>query len=73
MPEVTSYEPGTFCWVELATTDPKKAKSFYASLFAWSPIGMSLTSHTRTMMSLSPTPTPHAAKAKSLGGKVVAG
>ncbi|MGZ5477546.1 MAG: hypothetical protein ACXWH1_13760, partial [Thermoanaerobaculia bacterium] len=26
---------GTFCWVELATTDPKKAKSFYASLFAW--------------------------------------
>jgi predicted enzyme related to lactoylglutathione lyase len=31
----TSYEPGTFSWVELATTDPDGAKTFYSSLFGW--------------------------------------
>lgn len=31
----TSYEPGTFSWVELATTDPEAAKRFYAELFGW--------------------------------------
>jgi predicted enzyme related to lactoylglutathione lyase len=30
-----SYEPGTFCWVDLATTDPAGAKAFYAELFGW--------------------------------------
>ncbi len=30
-----SYEPGTFCWVELSTTDPDAAKSFYGELFGW--------------------------------------
>jgi uncharacterized protein len=29
------YEPGTFCWVELATTDPAGAKAFYTGLFGW--------------------------------------
>ena len=29
------YEPGTFCWVDLATTDPAGAKAFYAGLFGW--------------------------------------
>lgn len=29
----TSYQPGTFCWVGLATSDPEPAKGFYASLF----------------------------------------
>jgi predicted enzyme related to lactoylglutathione lyase len=29
------YAPGTFCWVELATTDPKGAKAFYGGLFGW--------------------------------------
>ncbi|HSP16600.1 MAG TPA: VOC family protein [Thermoanaerobaculia bacterium] len=33
--KVTSYEPGMFCWVELATTDAKAAKSFYTGLFGW--------------------------------------
>jgi uncharacterized protein len=28
----TKYEPGTFCWVELATTDADAAKSFYTEL-----------------------------------------
>jgi predicted enzyme related to lactoylglutathione lyase len=29
------YEPGTFCWVDLATTDPAGAKAFYTELFGW--------------------------------------
>ncbi|HEY6221456.1 MAG TPA: VOC family protein, partial [Candidatus Eisenbacteria bacterium] len=36
MPEVTKYEPGNFCWPELATSDPDGAKRFYAGLFGWS-------------------------------------
>src|SRR3954454_4623790 len=35
MGERTSYEPGTFCWVDLATTDQDGAKSFYSELFGW--------------------------------------
>lgn len=31
----TRYEPGAFCWVGLATSDPARAKAFYASLFGW--------------------------------------
>ena len=31
----TRYEPGTFSWVELATTDPDDAKRFYGELFGW--------------------------------------
>ena len=26
---------GSFCWIELGTTDPAAAKAFYASLFGW--------------------------------------
>src|SRR5918997_7001063 len=29
------YEPGTFCWVELQTTDREAAKAFYGELFGW--------------------------------------
>ena len=29
------YEPGTFCWVGLASSDPDSAKAFYTSLFGW--------------------------------------
>ena len=29
------YEPGTFCWVDLATMDPAGAKAFYGELFGW--------------------------------------
>jgi len=28
-------KPGSFCWVELGTTDQNAAKSFYGSLFGW--------------------------------------
>jgi predicted enzyme related to lactoylglutathione lyase len=41
--EATDYKPGTFCWVELATSSSEAAKSFYAQLFGWgfidSPMG----------------------------------
>src|SRR5215472_2498954 len=35
MSEVTRYEPGSFCWTELATDDAQKAKKFYGALFGW--------------------------------------
>lgn len=35
MPEIKTYEPGTFCWVELATTNGKGAKKFYTQFFGW--------------------------------------
>lgn len=36
MPNVTSHPPGTFCWIELATSDAAAARAFYTSLFGWS-------------------------------------
>ncbi|HVO96677.1 MAG TPA: VOC family protein [Bryobacteraceae bacterium] len=36
MPHVDKHAPGTFCWVELETTDLEAAKAFYDSLFGWS-------------------------------------
>ena len=35
MGERTRYEPGTFCWVGLATSDPASATAFYTGLFGW--------------------------------------
>lgn len=35
MPEVTHHTPGSFCWVELGTTDVTAEKKFYASLLDW--------------------------------------
>lgn len=35
MPHVDKHSPGSFCWIELATTDQKAAKTFYSSLFGW--------------------------------------
>ncbi|HZF57385.1 MAG TPA: hypothetical protein VEZ19_02790, partial [Rubrobacter sp.] len=29
------YEPGTFSWVDLVTTNPAGAKDFYCELFGW--------------------------------------
>ncbi|MET1003315.1 MAG: VOC family protein, partial [Acidimicrobiia bacterium] len=31
----TSYPPGTFSWVDLATSDPDAARVFYTALFGW--------------------------------------
>jgi predicted enzyme related to lactoylglutathione lyase len=35
MPVIEKYDPGMFCWIELATNDAAAAKSFYASVFGW--------------------------------------
>lgn len=37
MPKIEKHAAGTFCWIELATTDQAGAKSFYAPLFGWTP------------------------------------
>ena len=29
------HAPGSFCWIELATTDGPAAKKFYAEVFGW--------------------------------------
>ncbi len=34
--EISKHTPGTFCWVELGTTDQDAAKKFYSELFGWS-------------------------------------
>jgi uncharacterized protein len=43
MPNVETHAAGSFCWIELATTDQNAAKQFYGSLLGWtandSPMG----------------------------------
>jgi predicted enzyme related to lactoylglutathione lyase len=47
MQETPEYKPGTFCWVELGTTDAAAAKNFYAQLLGWeytdNPMGPDMT------------------------------
>lgn len=33
---IESHPPGSFCWIELGTTDQQAAKTFYSNLFGWS-------------------------------------
>lgn len=35
MADITDTLPGTFCWHELASTDPAASKKFYQGLFGW--------------------------------------
>ena len=35
MPDIDKDAPGSFCWIELGTTDQAAAKNFYTSLFGW--------------------------------------
>jgi predicted enzyme related to lactoylglutathione lyase len=35
MPTITSHQPGSFCWIELATNDVPAARAFYAEVFGW--------------------------------------
>ncbi len=35
MQEYTNHKPGTFCWVDLSTTDTDGAKKFYSAVFGW--------------------------------------
>ena len=46
------YEPGTFCWVDLGTTDPAGAKAFYGGLFGWEAVDMPASGMTYTMLRL---------------------
>lgn len=43
MTRVAEHSPGSFCWIDLATSDQSAAKNFYGALFAWtaedSPMG----------------------------------
>lgn len=36
MAQIDKHAPGSFCWVELGTSDQNAAKKFYTSLFGWS-------------------------------------
>lgn len=38
MSVVTSYEPGTPCWVDVSTPDPVRTELFYSLLFGWRPV-----------------------------------
>ena len=35
MPQVKSYAAGTPCWLDLMTSDPEAARTFYGGLFGW--------------------------------------
>ena len=35
MAEITGYDEGTPCWVDLMTPDLERAKHFYGELFGW--------------------------------------
>lgn len=35
MEEITKHPHGTFCWLDLATTDPAAGKKFYSDLMGW--------------------------------------
>lgn len=35
MGQRTAYEPGTFCWADLGTTDADAARAFYGALLGW--------------------------------------
>ena len=36
MPNIEYHTPGSFCWIELATSDQNAVKKFYGELFGWS-------------------------------------
>lgn len=47
---VDKYEPGMFCWIELATNDAAASKSFYTSLFGWDTSDMPIPDGVYTML-----------------------
>lgn len=40
MTNIDRHPPGSFCWIELATSDQSGAKTFYGALFGWVPNDM---------------------------------
>jgi hypothetical protein len=57
MSEYTKHQHGTFCWLDLATTDTTAAKQFYSEIFGWEifdiPVGENMV---YTMLSLNGKP-----------------
>lgn len=49
MAEFTEYKPGTFCWVDLGTTDAEAAKVFYSELFGWQIVELPIPDGSYTM------------------------
>jgi predicted enzyme related to lactoylglutathione lyase len=47
---VEKYEPGMFCWIELATNDAAAAKTFYTSLFSLTAKDMPIPDGVYTML-----------------------
>ena len=35
MPTIDAHDPGTICWIDLASTDAAGATEFYCDLFGW--------------------------------------
>ena len=35
MPTIDAHDPGTICWIDLASTDAAGATTFYCDLFGW--------------------------------------
>ena len=35
MPAIDAHDPGTICWIDLASTDADGATEFYCELFGW--------------------------------------
>jgi len=52
MSEFTSYAPGTPSWIDLATTDPDGAKTFYAGIFGWTVVDVPTGAGVYTMFML---------------------
>jgi predicted enzyme related to lactoylglutathione lyase len=40
MTNIDKHPAGSFCWIELATSDQAAAKNFYGSIFGWTPNDM---------------------------------
>ena len=40
MANIDKHSAGSFCWIELHTTDQNAAKNFYGALFGWNPQDM---------------------------------
>lgn len=52
MAEFNAYKPGTFCWVDLGTTDAEAAKQFYSELFGWDIVEVPIPDGTYTMFQI---------------------
>jgi uncharacterized protein len=42
MPTMTTYKPGSFCWVDFAAPDQEAAKKFYSDIFGWTANDMTM-------------------------------